>query len=132
MTSNFKLAYVERKPFLELTTAIRLQTINKVFLGEPFRRIPGRVTPQKISKYFSLKYLLIIKKKLELWLTLLKKLIFGESICKGFPGRVVPPNHDEISVVSSHAKLTHVPLPFSHTFGLNTTFCHCITASSTV
>ena len=25
--------------------------------------------------------------------------------------------------------LTPEPLPFSHTFGLNTTFCHCIVAS---
>ena len=28
--------------------------------------------------------------------------------------------------------LTHVPLPFSHTFGLNTTFCHCNAASCAV
>ena len=25
--------------------------------------------------------------------------------------------------------LTREPLPYSHTFGLNTTFCHCIAAS---
>ena len=34
-----------------------------------------------------------------------------------------------MEVEASHAKLTHVPLPFSQTFGLNTTFCHCIVAS---
>ena len=25
--------------------------------------------------------------------------------------------------------LTHEPLPLSHTFGFNTTFCHCFAAS---
>ena len=35
-------------------------------------------------------------------------------------------------VEASHAKLTLVPLPFFHTFGLNTTFCHCIVASCVV
>ena len=28
--------------------------------------------------------------------------------------------------------LTHEPLPFSHTYGLNTTFCHSIFASCAV
>ena len=28
--------------------------------------------------------------------------------------------------------LAHMPLPFSHTFGLNMTFCHCIVASCAV
>ena len=42
------------------------------------------------------------------------------------------PFHSGILVVSSHAKLTHVPLPFPRTFSLNTTFCHSIAASSKV
>ena len=44
-----------------------------------------------------------------------------------------------VVVEASHAKVTYAAalkrnpvLPFSHTFGLNMTFCHCIVASSTV
>ena len=38
----------------------------------------------------------------------------------------VPPFQHLFLVEASHA------LPFSHTFGLNTTFCHCVAASCAV
>ena len=42
------------------------------------------------------------------------------------------PRYSVLLVEASHEKVTHVPLPFFHTFGLNTTFCHCIVASYVV
>ena len=39
-------------------------------------------------------------------------------------------NHSFIDLVeASHAKVTHVPLPCSHIFGFNLTFCHGIVVS---
>ena len=52
--------------------------------------------PQTMSKYLSVKYLLI-SKKVELYLEPIKKLIFGGSIW-GVPGEVAPPNYVKIFV----------------------------------
>ena len=66
----------------------------RTFLGPHFGGSPGGWYPQIMSKYFSLKYLLISKKTGTLGY-MVKKLAFGGSIW-GVPGGVVPPNYVKI------------------------------------
>ena len=66
------------------------------FLGVHLGGSPGGWHPQTMSKYLSVKYLLI-SKKVELYLEPFKKLIFWGPILGGFRG-MVPPNYVKIFV----------------------------------